>query len=531
MADNSDYIALNEDSPAGTPGKVYSKCDKVVDAVLEAGVGFSPTSIGRVIASVPNGLRIERLYVDSRAFEQVTRRIYGEANPVQGRQGVRWGTAPKDALREAIATFEAMAAGNPTCDPGVRVVRHDGAVWVDLARDDWFLIRITADSWTVVEQVDVPLIRSVGMQPLPIPKPDPNALVHLAELLNITSKDDLMLSIAFMLSALWPEGPYPLLAFDGEQGSGKSTATKICRRLVDPHSPDLRAPPRSETDLVIAAQNNRIVAMDNVSSIVPEMADALCRLSSGAGIGGRKLFTNSEEACLCACRPVLANGIPPLFTRGDLADRAIVITLRRIAKADRRTEAKIWKHFEAAAPGILARLLEGIRMTLQQWDSLELPYLERLADFTRLACAAAPAFGWTKDEMLAALARNKAEAAEAVLEAEPMAWAIQQLARQQAPDCWTGTATDLMQTVNKMLYDHFGYQRWRNAGRFSGGLRRIAPLLDGAGIMVTWHKTGPAATRIITIEFVPPAEHSDADKAPIKKTMKITIKKNTGTSD
>jgi hypothetical protein len=505
MTDNSDFIPM-DDAPAGNAGKSSpSKSDKVVEAMLNAGLTCSRTSRGRVIVSVPNGTKIERYDLYSHKSEMVIRRCYGEANRVHGKQGSRWSTIPQSALKEAIATFEATSWDVPISNADVRLVRHEGAIWLDLARADGKLVRVTENAWTVVEQADVPLIRSDGMEALPIPKPDPNALENLVRLLNLGSKDHLMVTVAFLLAALWPTGPYPLLAFDGEQGSGKTTASKICRRLVDPNASDLRAPPRTEVELLIAAQMSRVMAFDNVSSISPDMADALCRLSNGGGISTRELYTNSSESRLWACRPVLLNGIPQVVTRADLADRTLVITLRRITRKERRKEAVIERELEAAAPGILALLLDGIVKALQHQDTLELPYLERLADFTAVACAAAPAFGWTKEEMLAALERNKAEAAEAVLDAEPIAWAIRRLAVETAPDPWTGTATELMQIVNRILYDHFGHQRWRNAARFSGSIRRIALPLQRAGVAVTWGgRVGPDGSRIIIIELTTP---------------------------
>jgi hypothetical protein len=336
-----------------------------------------------------------------------------------------------------------MAASNPVCHPDVRVVRHEGAIWLDLARDDGTLVRVTDKGWSLVEQTDVPLIWSDGMQPLPIPKSDPHALLHLRRLLNLSCEDHLMLVVAFLLAALWPEGPYPLLAFDGEQGTGKSTMAMNCRRLVDPNVADLRAPPGSQRDFLIAAQTSRLVAFDNVSAISPELADALCRLSTGGGLSTRELYTTWGESCLSAWRPVLLNGIPQLVTRSDLADRAIVITLSPIPDHARRPLSEIRQAFESAAPGILALLLDGIVEALRRLPDLKVSRLPRMADFAKVACAAASAFGRSQEDMLGAFERNKAEAADVVLEAEPLAWAILRIARGHLPGAWIGTATSL----------------------------------------------------------------------------------------
>ena len=102
--------------------------------------------------------------------------------------------------------------------------------------------------------------------------------------------------VAWLVMALRPAGPYPVLALHGEQGSGKSTAAEALRMLIDPNEALLRPPPRDERDLVIAGSNGRIVALENLSVIQPWLSDALCRVSTGSGFATRELFTDADEA-------------------------------------------------------------------------------------------------------------------------------------------------------------------------------------------------------------------------------------------
>ncbi len=64
-----------------------------------------------------------------------------------------------------------------------------------------------------------------------------------------------------------------------------------------------------------------------------------------------------------------------------------------------------------------------------------------------LGCAAAPAFGWTAADMLAALEENRANAVALVIEADPVAAAVQALAAAREP--WTGTAAELLAEVDR----------------------------------------------------------------------------------
>ncbi|MDA8249543.1 MAG: hypothetical protein M0Z28_10220 [Rhodospirillales bacterium] len=436
------------------------------------------------------------------------RRLYGLANPVHGQHGTRPGGVSDSAMAEAMPTFEALALEGPAFEPAVRLTQYRGAVWIDLGDDTHRAIRVTADGWTIEARADAPLIRPEGMRPLPVPVRASDAMAKLRKLVNIGEGDEadmnFRLVVAWLVAALYPTGPYCVLAVDGEQGSGKSTSCRMLRRLVDPNAADLRAPPRNEDDLLIAALNGRVIGLDNVSFIEADMADAICRIATGAGFGKRRLYADAEEVIISVARPVLLNGIPSLLARGDLADRSITVTLPPIPDANRRPEAKVWRDFNAAAPGILAALLDGLATALRRLPTLRLASLPRMADFARLACAAAPAFGWTEGEMLAALAANRVAAVHTVIEADPLAEAVQAIG---TAGNWRGSATQLLEAVNmRVPPDVQRGKGWpKDAARLSARLRRVTPALRRAGIEVRNDREGKQRDRVIIIERVPPA--------------------------
>ena len=47
------------------------------------------------------------------------------------------------------------------------------------------------------------------------------------------------------------------------------------------------------------------------------MSDWLCRLSEGAGLPKRKLYTDSEEILIEAARPIMLTAIPDIAQSGD----------------------------------------------------------------------------------------------------------------------------------------------------------------------------------------------------------------------
>src|SRR6201989_950078 len=114
------------------------------------------------------------------------------------------------------------------------------------------------------------------MQPLPGPVSG-GSVAALRSFLNVQSDNDFVLVVAWALAVLRDRGPYPVLVLSGEQGSAKATFSAILRSLLDPNTAPLRALPREDRDLFIAASNGHVLAFDNVSGLPGGIFDTLFR--------------------------------------------------------------------------------------------------------------------------------------------------------------------------------------------------------------------------------------------------------------
>lgn len=205
--------------------------------------------------------------------------------------------------------------------------------------------------------------------------------------LNLKSDEDFVLVVAWAITVLRDRGPYPALVLSGEQGSAKSTFSAVLRALLDPNTAPLRALPREDRDLFIAASNGHVLAFDNVSGLPAWISDTLCRLATGGGFAVRQLYTDQDEVLFDAARPVILNGIEDIVTRPDLADRALFLTLEAIPEDRRRPDAELWAAFEAERPRILGVLLDAVAEGLRRLPDTRLPKLPRMADFALWASA------------------------------------------------------------------------------------------------------------------------------------------------
>ncbi len=255
---------------------------------------------------------------------------------------------------EAKAHFDA-----PERVVHIRVGGLDERLYLDLGDETWRAVEIDATGWRVIDNPPVRFRRAAGMQPLPVPVAG-GSIETLRSFLNVQSDTDFVLVVAWALACLRNRGPYPVIVLSGEQGSAKSTFSAILRALLDPNTAPLRALPREDRDLFIAASNGHVLAFDNVSGLPAWISDTLCRLATGGGFAVRQLYTDQDEVLFDAARPVILNGIEDIVTRPDLADRAVFLTLEPIPEERRRPEAELWAAFEAERPRILGVLLDAV---------------------------------------------------------------------------------------------------------------------------------------------------------------------------
>jgi hypothetical protein len=252
---------------------------------------------------------------------------------------------------------------------------------------------------------------------------------------NVEESDRVLIA-GWLLAALRPHGPFPILLLLGEQGTGKSHSSRTLKALTDPSGVPLRPPPRDDRDLLVAALNSWVLALDNLSGATPQLSDALCRLATGGALAGRKLYTDAEESAYNIQRPVILNGIDDMASRPDLADRCIHLALPPLTT--RFTESEMGDMFKDDAPSIIAALLDGLVLALRDHRRVNIGQLPRMADFAQWAAAGVPALGFTAHEFMEAYRRNQADAVALGLEASAVASTLRSFAERHGR--WKGTA-------------------------------------------------------------------------------------------
>ncbi len=453
---------------------------------------------------------------DGAAYATVEIDGHRENLPVRSRRFKAWlalgfradkGKSPStDALSIAQTHAEAVAElEGEEHEVFVRVGHAANRIYVDLCDADWRVIEVDADGWRVV--TDPPLKFARPADALPLPQPiKGGSLDALRPFVNAGSDEDWRMMVAWLIGALAPAGPYPVLCLYGEQGSAKSTTSRRLREVIDPARTTTRETPRNTHDLAIAAKSCRVLAYDNLSYLGPEMSNALCRLATGGGFATRKLYSDDEEAMFYSQRPLIVNGIEEVATRGDLLSRAIVLQLPGLGQV--RDERTMDEEFSADWPGVLGAVLDATSSALARRDSVRLDQAPRMADFAHWIEAAAPALGWGEGEFLRQYAGNREDAIGVEIEASSFASA---LLRFGLRDPWQGTAAELLDRLNREVDEGDRRKHWPGTAHAVGNrVRRHATALRSQGLDVSFRKSD--GKRQIQLE---PQDPKVSDALPI----------------
>ncbi len=484
--------AIAEES-GDTGGRGPTQADILIDLAQAAELFHAPDGTG--FADLDINRHRETWPIRAKGFRRWLARRFFEATQ---------GAPSSEALQSALNVIEAKAHFDaPERTVYIRVGGLDDRLYLDLCDATWRAVEIDATGWRVIDNPPVRFRRAAGMKALPMPLRG-GSVEMLRLFLNVKTDAEFVLVVAWVLAALRNRGPYPVIALSGEQGSAKSTFSAILRALLDPNTAPLRALPREDRDLFIAASNGHVLAFDNVSGLPAWISDTLCRLATGGGFAVRQLYTDQDEVLFDAARPVILNGIEDIVTRPDLADRAVFLTLEPIPEERRRPEAELWATFETERPRILGVLLDAVAKGLKRLPETRLEKLPRMADFALWATACETAL-WPAGTFWSAYCGNRDEAVEGVIDADPIATAVRAVMATRTE--WTGTASDLLGALAEVSDERAAKSKaWPDGPRaLAGRLRRAATFLRKIGIEVAFRKEGRARVRIIDITVTPPS--------------------------
>ena len=432
-------------------------------------------------------------------------------------------TAIKTAI--GVLTAKAIFEGDQ-CEVHLRAYREGAnSCWYDLADPPWRAVHITNDGWNVVD-VPAVLFQRFKKTKAQVEPTKGGSINALWKFLRVKTERDKRLVVAWLVAALIPGSPRPVLVVGGEHGTSKTTMCRILRRLIDPCITELITPPDSVREFAQSAKHGFLLAFDNISDLPGWLSDALCRTATGDAFEKRALFTDEDDILWRYRRPIVLNGIGTIVTRPDLLDRSLLVNLEVLDPKERRPEEELWAEFDAQAPAMLGALLDLVVQVLKLLPSTPAPTKFRMADFARVGCAVERALNWEEGTFVAAMAENAEVQVEEAIDSSPVAQALLAFIAERRE--WRGSASGLLQAVRTGWNAESGGALPKSPNSFSQHLRRLAPPLRQHGVDIRFSRTTDGKrARVITIGFPKtssepsgssgtraPARGSDSNGAP-----------------
>jgi hypothetical protein len=502
--DLSVLLLNKEDSILGMLSRLFAKDQDVLIQLGLEGATFFCSAEGAFADVVVDGHRNTMPLSDPEFSEWLTHRFFTKMKKAPG----------LGAMKQAIRTLSAHAKFEcPRYDVHLRAAKVDERIYLDVGDPEWHVIEIDASGWRMVQDSPVRFRRTAGMTALPLPERG-GSIEQLRPLVNL-SDDGFVLFVSWLVDALCPGRPHPVLYLEGDEGSSKSTTAEIARNLVDPNSFPLRNLPTTVRDLFVSANGSYVLAFDNVGSITAAISDALCQITSGSGFGTRKLFSDLAQVLISGHRPVILNGLVNAVTRSDLADRAVIIPMSRITPEQRCSEIEVWSRFEARRSQIFGALLDCVACGLRQLPHVKLTRLPRMADFVLLAVACD---AFAPGVFIAAFERAATEATEAVAETDPIVVAVAALMTER--NSWSGTAAQLLHELTTHDRTEAAVSAWkswpREASSFGKRLKVAKTILRKIGIEVVigGRASDRRRTRMISLSKVQASERAHQATKP-----------------
>jgi hypothetical protein len=442
----------------------------------------------------------------------------------------------KDQLADLVDQLAARAmVSDEVHDVCLRTASIGGAVYLDLGSSSGRVVRIDHTGWTLIEMRDCParFWRPAGMGSMPEPVedhdprdfldrirdyanlPDRGPLHQNSDLLDPGLQADVTLLMT-LPSWIRRSGVVPHLALAGRPGSGKTTAARLVRKLVDPQAADVLPAPRKLLDIAVAARNQALLVYDNLSKVPPETADMFCMLATGGAHGARTLYEDGEmTSWSILCPVIMTSVVTDVVSRVDLLDRVMVLTLTPLAK--RRTDAALRTAWEAGYPGLFASLLNAVAGGLKELRDTETSVspddLPRLAEPAMFAEAVARGLGWSPGLLLQAVRASRQAAQGDLLEDDPLVARLIKVIHQHKGR-WRGTAAELLDEIHRTTGPSWGLNGGPCNGRgMRAALDRVAEaLVQAYGWTITMGHGGRGKNRqrIIQIQ-APDAARSQPD--------------------
>jgi hypothetical protein len=227
---------------------------------------------------------------------------------------------------------------------------------------------------------------------------------------GITPEQQKLLLTVWLFALAFPDlvTAKPILILEGPPGSGKSLKAIVLQALVHGKEHGLILNKDGQRDFPVQLLRSPVAVFDNVDSYVDWIPDEICAYTTVGQWEKRKLYTDDDGTTIRPMSfPVIASKNPTSFRREDVADRTIIMRLKRrqggflpmqhIMRDLRERRGKLFGEYLYICNQLVAAIRGGIWDQCQQFVSDF-----RQADFAQMGFLVGSALGWDQEDVAAA---------------------------------------------------------------------------------------------------------------------------------
>lgn len=313
------------------------------------------------------------------------------------------------------------------------------------------------------------------------------------------TKEDFKLFMVWLVQCFSTGNHFALLLM-AERGSGKSTLTKLIKKIVDPDSIEICAKPSKLEDLCVFLGNTYMSCFDNVGNLTKDESDLLCGAITSTASVKRALFTDNELKTMKLQNVIVMNGVQTIPEESDLAERFLVLNLKKLKGAELRTEREFWDDFEAARPEILGAIFDVLSKAMKLFPKASTAVGgHRMADAFTEMLVIAEALGIPEEEFRTLISDNVSRMNE-IRGDTPLVEAIKEYVnRPYAKTKESGYVSEIYTAV-KANYSGNKSQLPNSASAFSKKVKLERDTLEKAGITVNFDSSGSKGTWVDIIK-------------------------------
>ncbi|KFM21485.1 DNA primase protein [Marine Group I thaumarchaeote SCGC AAA799-B03] len=389
---------------------------------------ISQNNSSEVYAIIENNDHLETLNLSSR-------RAIHWLNNISHKQNTTSKIHSDDFYKNILNAIISKAQMEETCKEKVysRTAFLGDVLYYDLCTPDWKIVKITKNDIDIIPfSESTPIFRrtqSGYAQINPIFE-ESDSLEKIANLLRIK---DVQLFKVHLVCMFLESIPVPIMFFDGEAGSMKTTTTASIKRIIDPNGinneDNCNSISTRNDDLIIQLNNRYVSAFDNVTKISQGMSDVLCRAITGSGNVKRELYTNSEETILNFRRKIILNGIVPSVDYPDLQDRMISYDRIPLQNNQRLTDKEFQERFNRLLPSAIGQIFKTIQKSLIHYGEVkqDVKPKTRLADFEIWGETISRELGYEPNSFLETFYEKQKQTSIASIDSQPLVETILRL--------------------------------------------------------------------------------------------------------